>query len=110
MMDIEAPFVAAKAQAGQFIILRVDEEGERIPLTVAGYDRNAGTVKIIFQVVGTTTMLLNKKEEGDFICDFAGPLGRPTKTEGIRGLRGSFYHRISQQRFANFRRRVCRCI
>ena len=84
MMDIEAPFVARKAQAGQFIILRVDEEGERIPLTVAGYDRNAGTVKIIFQVVGTTTMLLNKKEEGDFICDFAGPLGRPTETEGIR--------------------------
>ncbi len=84
MMDIEAPFVARKAQAGQFIILRVDEEGERIPLTVAGYDREKGTVKIIFQVVGTTTMLLNKKEEGDFICDFAGPLGRPTETEGLR--------------------------
>ena len=84
MMDIEAPFVARKAQAGQFIILRVDDEGERIPLTVAGFDRDKGTVKIIFQVVGTTTMLLNKKEEGDFICDFAGPLGRPTKTDGLR--------------------------
>lgn len=84
MMDIEAPFVAKKAQAGQFIILRVDEEGERTPLTIAGFDREAGTVKIIFQVVGATTKLLNAKNVGDTISDFAGPLGRATETEGRR--------------------------
>ncbi len=84
MMDIEAPYVAAKAQAGQFIILRVDENGERIPLTVAGYDRVAGTVKIIFQVVGATTEALNHKNEGDYIQDFAGPLGVATHTEGLK--------------------------
>ena len=83
MMDIEAPLVARKAQAGQFIILRVDSEGERIPLTVAGYDRNAGTVKIIFQVVGATTEKLNHKNEGEYISDFAGPLGLPTHIEGL---------------------------
>ena len=83
MMDIRAPFVAAKAEAGQFIILRVDERGERIPLTVAGYDRAAGTVKIIFQVVGATTEALNHKEAGEFIQDFVGPLGVPSKLEGL---------------------------
>ena len=72
-MDIEAPYVAAKAQAGQFIILRVHKNGERIPLTIAGYDRTAGTVRIIFQVVGATTMLLNAKNEGEYIEDFVGP-------------------------------------
>jgi len=84
MMDIYAPLVAKKAEAGQFIILRVDGEGERIPLTVAGYDRAAGTVKIIFQIVGGTTMLLNQKEQGEYIEDFVGPLGTPTKTEGLK--------------------------
>ena len=84
MMDIYAPLVAKKAQAGQFIILRVDEEGERIPLTVAGYDRDAGTVKIIFQTVGATTMLLNNKNKGDYIRDFVGQLGCPTRTDGIK--------------------------
>ncbi len=84
MMDIQAPYVAAKAEPGQFIILRVDEDGERIPLTVAGYDRNAGTVRIIFQVVGATTMLLNARKPGDFLCDFAGPLGMPTRLAGLR--------------------------
>lgn len=84
MMDIEAPFVAKKAEAGQFVILRVDEEGERIPLTVAGYDREAGTVKIIFQIVGATTALLGAKCEGEYISDFAGPLGKPTKTDGLK--------------------------
>lgn len=84
MMDIEAPFVAKKAQAGQFIILRVDGEGERIPLTIAGYDRDKGTVKIIFQIVGATTLSLSKKEEGEYISDFAGPLGRATETEGLK--------------------------
>ena len=84
MMDIYAPLVAKKAEAGQFIILRVNEDGERIPLTVAGYDRAAGTVKIIFQIVGGTTMLLNAKNEGEFIEDFVGPLGCATKTDGIK--------------------------
>ena len=84
MMDIEAPLVARKAQAGQFIILRVDEDGERIPLTVAGFDREAGTVKIIFQVVGATTERLNHKEEGESIQDFVGPLGMPTHTDGLK--------------------------
>lgn len=84
MMDIDAPLVARKAEAGQFIILRVNEDGERIPLTVAGYDREAGTVKIIFQVVGATTELLNHKEEGEYIQDFVGPLGTPTHTEGLK--------------------------
>lgn len=84
MMDIEAPFVAAKAEPGQFVILRVDEEGERIPLTVAGYDREKGTVKIIFQIVGATTEKMNHKEEGEFIQDFAGPLGVATHVEGLK--------------------------
>ncbi len=84
MMDIYAPLVAKKAQAGQFIILRVDSDGERIPLTVAGYDREKGTVEIIFQIVGGTTMRLNQKNEGEFIADFVGPLGCATKTEGLK--------------------------
>lgn len=84
MMDIYAPLVAKKAKAGQFIILRVDEEGERIPLTVAGYDRTFGTVKIIFQIVGATTMKLNAKNEGDYIADFCGPLGCATEVDGLK--------------------------
>lgn len=83
-MEIEAPLVAAKAKAGQFIILRVDEEGERIPLTIAGCNKEEGSVKIIFQIVGATTEKLNRKKEGEFIADFAGPLGKSTETEGIR--------------------------
>lgn len=86
MMDIEAPFVAKKAEAGQFIILRVDEDGERIPLTIAGYDREQGTVKIIFQIVGATTEKLNHKEEGEYIQDFVGPLGVATHTEGLKNV------------------------
>lgn len=84
MMDIYAPLVAKKAEAGQFIILRVDENGERIPLTVAGFDRAAGTVKIIFQIVGGTTMRLNAKNEGEYIQDFVGPLGCATHTDGVK--------------------------
>ncbi len=84
MMDIYAPQVAKKAQAGQFIILRVDDDGERIPLTVAGFDRNNGTVKIIFQIVGATTSLLNTKNAGDCIADFVGPLGCATRTDGLK--------------------------
>jgi len=83
-MDILAPFVAKKAKAGQFIILRVDEDGERIPLTIAGYDREKGTVRIIFQVVGGTTQALNKKSEGEYIPDFVGPLGKPTHIDGLK--------------------------
>ena len=86
MMDIEAPLVAKKALAGQFIILRVDENGERIPLTVAGYDREVGTVKIIFQIVGGTTEKLSHKEAGEYIQDFAGPLGVPTHLDGLNDV------------------------
>ena len=82
-MKIEAPFVAKKAEAGQFIILRVDEDGERIPLTIAGYDREKGLVRIIFQVVGSTTEKLSRLNEGDYIQDFAGPLGVPTHLDGL---------------------------
>ena len=83
-MEIEAPLVAAKAKPGQFIILRVDEDGERIPLTVAGVNKEEGTVKVIFQIVGATTERMNHKKEGEYLQDFAGPLGKPTETEGIR--------------------------
>ena len=84
LMEIEAPFVAKKAKAGQFIIFRVDETGERVPLTIAGYDREKGTVAIIFQKVGLTTKMLGAMNEGDYIQDFVGPLGKPTNTEGIK--------------------------
>ena len=83
-MNIEAPLVAKKAKPGQFIILRVDEDSERIPLTVAGTDRENGTVKIIFQVVGATTKKLSFKEEGECICDFVGPLGTATELDGLK--------------------------
>ena len=83
-LEIEAPLVARKAKPGQFIILRVDEEGERIPLTVAGVDPEEGTVKIIFQVVGGTTEQLNHVKEGEYLQDFVGPLGNATETEGIK--------------------------
>lgn len=84
LMEIEAPFVAKKAEPGQFIILRVDEDGERIPLTVADYNRERGTVTIIFQIVGATTEKLNLKSEGEYITDFVGPLGVATHTEGLK--------------------------
>ena len=83
-MEINAPLVAKKAQAGQFVIVRAAKEGERIPLTVADYDREKGTVKIIFQIVGATTYLLNRLKEGDRLADFVGPLGNPTHTEGLK--------------------------
>ncbi len=84
LLEIEAPFVARKAKAGQFIIFRIDEQGERIPLTIAGYDREKGTVSIIFQKVGFSTKALGALEEGDSILDFVGPLGKPTETEGLK--------------------------
>ena len=84
LMDIEAPLVAKKAEPGQFIILRVDEAGERIPLTVADFDREKGTVTIIFQIVGATTKKLNALNEGDSLHDFVGPLGTPSHVEGLK--------------------------
>lgn len=84
LMEIDAPLIAKKAQPGQFIILRVDEDGERIPLTVAGYDREKGIVRIIFQIVGATTEKLNHLNEGDCLHDFVGPLGVPTHTDGYK--------------------------
>ncbi|WP_304508416.1 sulfide/dihydroorotate dehydrogenase-like FAD/NAD-binding protein [Anaerotignum sp.] len=84
LLEIEAPFVAKKAQAGQFIIFRVDEYSERVPLTIADYNREKGTVTIIFQKVGFSTNLLASKEIGDTISDFVGPLGTPTEYEGMK--------------------------
>lgn len=83
-MDIEAPLIAKKAEPGQFIILRAEENGERIPLTVADFDREAGSVTIIFQIVGATTEKLNRLNAGDFIPDFVGPLGTPSHVEGLK--------------------------
>lgn len=83
-MVIDAPLIAKKAEPGQFVILRTDKDGERIPLTVADYDREKGTVTIIFQIVGATTNQLNTFNEGDYIQDFVGSLGTPTKTEGLK--------------------------
>lgn len=84
LMEIYAHDVARKAEPGQFIILRVDENGERIPLTIADFNRENGTVTIIFQIVGATTEKLNHKNKGEYITDFVGPLGKPTKTEGLK--------------------------
>ena len=84
LMEVEAPLVARKALPGQFIIFRIDEEGERIPLTIAGYDREKGTVTIIFQKVGYTTEKLDTLNEGDALLDFVGPLGEPSHTEGVK--------------------------
>ncbi len=83
LMDVHAPLVARNAQPGQFIVLRVDRNGERIPLTIADYDRQRGTITIIFQIVGATTKRLGTLNEGEYIQDFAGPLGNPTHTDGL---------------------------
>jgi len=85
-MDIEAPRIARKAKAGQFVILRAEADGERIPLTIADYDRENGTVSIIFQIVGATTEKLNHLNEGDCLVDFAGPLGNPTAIAGLKNV------------------------
>ncbi|HIV68287.1 MAG TPA: sulfide/dihydroorotate dehydrogenase-like FAD/NAD-binding protein [Candidatus Butyricicoccus stercorigallinarum] len=84
LMEIDAPYVAKKAEPGQFIILRVDEEGERVPLTIAEYDREKGSITIIFQEIGATTMQLGLLEEGDCLHDFVGPLGRASELEGLK--------------------------
>ena len=108
LMEIEAPFVARSAEPGQFIILRVDSEGERIPLTVADFDREKGTVTIIYQIVGATTEKLNHKNEGEYIEDFAGPLGRATETEGLRkvaviggGVGSAIAYPVAKKLFGN---------
>lgn len=85
-MKIFAPFIAKKAKAGQFIILRAEEDGERIPLTIAGTDKEKGWVEIIYQIVGATTMALDKKEVGDYLPDFVGPLGNATKIDGLKNV------------------------
>ena len=82
LMEVEAPLIAAKAEPGQFIILRIDEHGERVPFTIADFDREKGTVTIIVQIVGKTTRDLAKIEQGEYLLDFAGPLGMPTQLEG----------------------------
>lgn len=84
LMEIDAPFVANKAEPGQFIILRVDEDGERIPLTIADFNREKGTVTVIFQIVGATTELLNAKKQGEYLQDFVGPLGKPSECGGLK--------------------------
>ncbi|MBO4982507.1 MAG: sulfide/dihydroorotate dehydrogenase-like FAD/NAD-binding protein [Clostridia bacterium] len=84
LMEIEAPLVAKKAEPGQFIILRTDENGERIPLTIADFDRTKGSVTIIFQIVGATTKKLSMLEKGDYLHDFVGPLGKKTHTQGLK--------------------------
>ena len=84
LMEVEAPLIAAKAQPGQFIILRADKDGERIPLTISGCDKERGSVRIIFQLVGATTKQLGMLNEGDMIPDFVGPLGNPTPIDGLK--------------------------
>ena len=83
LMEIDAPLVAKKAEPGQFIILRTDENGERIPLTVADFDRKKGSVTIIFQIAGDTTFMLAGMNKGDYLADFVGPLGKKTHTDGL---------------------------
>ncbi|MBQ1236412.1 MAG: sulfide/dihydroorotate dehydrogenase-like FAD/NAD-binding protein, partial [Oscillospiraceae bacterium] len=84
LFEIEAPLVARHAQAGQFVIFRLDEQGERTPVSVAGYDREKGTVTVMVQAAGRTTRMLHTVEEGDYITDFVGPLGHPTVYDGLK--------------------------
>ncbi len=86
LMEVEAPMAARRAKAGQFVIVIPDEKGERIPLTIADYDRERGTVTVIFQVVGTSTLKLQHLKEGESVYAFVGPLGRPTHTEGLKNV------------------------
>ena len=87
LMEIDAPLVAKKAEPGQFIILRTDENGERIPLTVADFNRKKGSVTIIFQIAGATTYKLAQMKKGDYLHDFVGPLGKKTHTDGLKKVR-----------------------
>ena len=84
LIEVEAPYIAKKAEPGQFIILRIDEQGERVPFTIADFDREKGTVTVIFQIVGKTTERLNELNEGDYLLDFVGPLGKASEFENIK--------------------------
>ncbi len=84
LIEVEAPYIAKKAEPGQFIILRIDESGERVPFTIADFDRERGTITIIFQIVGMTTERLDELEEGDYILDFVGPLGKASEFEDVK--------------------------
>ena len=84
LIEVEAPYIAKKAEPGQFIILRIDEQGERVPFTIADFDRERGTVTVIFQIVGKTTERLNQLNQGDYLLDFVGPLGKASKFENIK--------------------------
>ncbi len=84
LFEIEAPYIARHARAGQFVIFRLDEQGERVPVSVAGYDRKKGTVTVMVQAAGRTTKMLHTVEQGDYITDIAGPLGKATETEGLK--------------------------
>ena len=110
LMEIHAPYVARKCEPGQFIILRVDEDGERVPLTIADYDREKETVTIIYQVVGYSTKLLSQKKEGEYVQDFVGPLGVPAKLEKsdkkVIGVAGG----VGAARRSNAGRRWCRAM
>ncbi|MCI6915278.1 MAG: sulfide/dihydroorotate dehydrogenase-like FAD/NAD-binding protein [Lachnospiraceae bacterium] len=86
LIEVEAPLIARKAEPGQFVIVRAKEDSERIPFTIEGYDREKGTVSIVYQIVGAGTEILNSLNEGDEIHDFAGPLGNATKTEGLKNV------------------------
>ena len=89
LIEVEAPYVARKALPGQFIVLRIDEKGERIPLTIADYDREKGTATVIFQKVGATTKRLDLLEEGDYLMDFAGPLGKASEFDHLKGKKAA---------------------
>ena len=84
LIEVEAPYIARKAEPGQFIILRIDEQGERVPFTIADYDRKRGTVTVIFQIVGQTTERMNQLHTGDYLLDFVGPLGKASEFEGVK--------------------------
>ncbi len=84
LIEVEAPYIARKAEPGQFIILRIDEQGERVPFTIADYDREKGTVTVIFQIVGQTTERMNQLHTGDYLLDFVGPLGKASEFEGVK--------------------------
>ena len=86
LIEVEAPYIAKKAEPGQFIILRIDEAGERVPFTIADYDRERGTITVIFQIVGMTTERLNELNEGDYLLDFVGPLGKASEFEDVKNV------------------------
>ena len=103
LIEVEAPYVARKALPGQFIVLRIDEKGERIPLTIADYDREKGTATVIFQKVGATTKRLDLLEEGDYLMDFAGPLGKTSEFDHLKGKKAAVVAGADVDAFIGFR-------